>query len=121
MAEPFEIEARWPDLFEGLTPAQRDSVVQPLASSWHEGWVPNRDDVALLSYDALVADPEAEVTRLCEHVGLVPRPALWEHVEARATHPPRVEAEPRAVALAEQVHAELAAARGRRDATAAGR
>jgi len=80
-----------------------------------------RDDVALLSYDALVADPAAEVTRLCEHVGLAPRPALWQHVEARATHPPRVEAEPRAVALAEQVHAELAAARGRRDATAAGR
>lgn len=44
----FDVEAKWPDLFRGLTAEQRVSVLQPLANAWHEGWQPNRDDVALL-------------------------------------------------------------------------
>jgi hypothetical protein len=46
MAVEFDIEARWPELFEGMSELDRRAVVQTLASGWHEGWVPNRPDVA---------------------------------------------------------------------------
>jgi len=46
MHKPFDIEERWPELFEKLDAKQRRAIVQSLASSWHEGWVPNREDVA---------------------------------------------------------------------------
>lgn len=39
------LDGRWPDLFEPLTPQQRRAVVQVFAASWHEGWEPNREDV----------------------------------------------------------------------------
>ncbi len=44
MAEWFDVEGRWPELFEGLDASQRRGVVQTLANGWHEGRVPNRDD-----------------------------------------------------------------------------
>lgn len=43
-----DVERRWPELFEGLEYGQREAVVQSLAASWHEGWEPNRVDVANL-------------------------------------------------------------------------
>ncbi|GAB2972785.1 antitoxin VbhA family protein [Frigoribacterium salinisoli] len=52
MDEPFDIEERWPKLFEELEARQRRAVVQSLASSWHEGWVPDREDVADLVAEA---------------------------------------------------------------------
>jgi len=42
------LESRWPDLFTELLPLQRFAVTQALAGNWHEGWEPNRDDVANL-------------------------------------------------------------------------
>lgn len=42
-------EDLWPELFEVLTDRQRDTVVRSLAAGWHEGWVPNREDVADLA------------------------------------------------------------------------
>lgn len=45
MAERWDVEERWPELFAQLDPTQRRSVVQSLAASWHEGWEPNREDV----------------------------------------------------------------------------
>ena len=45
----FDIEARWPELFTQLTDRQRIDVVDTLESSWHEGWVPNREDVENLT------------------------------------------------------------------------
>lgn len=45
MDRVLDVEQRWPELFAGLEPAQRNAVVQSLASSWHEGWEPNRPDV----------------------------------------------------------------------------
>lgn len=45
MAEELDIETRWPELFEALDAGERRAVVQSLASGWHEGWVPNREDV----------------------------------------------------------------------------
>ena len=49
MRERFDIESRWPDVFEGLDDQQRWNVVEALAANWHEGWIPNREDVARLT------------------------------------------------------------------------
>lgn len=49
MAEVFDIETRWPELFAQLDDVQRNSVRQSLASAWHEGWEPNREDVENLT------------------------------------------------------------------------
>ena len=49
MATEFNIEARWPELFVQLDERQRRAVVDTLASSWHEGWVPNREHVENLT------------------------------------------------------------------------
>ena len=48
-----DIEGRWPDLFEKLDAAQCRAVVQSFAAAWHEGWEPNREDVALVVDEAL--------------------------------------------------------------------
>jgi hypothetical protein len=39
----------WPELFEGLDGRQRWAIVQAFAGNWHEGWAPNREDVASLT------------------------------------------------------------------------
>lgn len=52
MNDRFDIEERWPELFEGLDERQRWAVRQALASAWHEGWVPNRDDVKNIADEA---------------------------------------------------------------------
>ncbi|PPF86428.1 hypothetical protein C5E07_00315 [Pseudoclavibacter sp. RFBJ3] len=49
MAVEFDIQERWPELFAPLSAQQRKIVVNALASSWHEGWVPNREDVENLT------------------------------------------------------------------------
>jgi hypothetical protein len=43
--ETFDIEERWPGLFADLTEQERWAVRQSLASAWHDGWEPNREDV----------------------------------------------------------------------------
>lgn len=40
--DTFDIEQRWPDLFEGLEPSQREIVLDTLALGWHEGNEPTR-------------------------------------------------------------------------------
>ncbi|WP_324654084.1 hypothetical protein [Georgenia sp. H159] len=45
MAEKFDIEERWPELFAQLDERERWAVRQSLASAWHAGWIPNREDV----------------------------------------------------------------------------
>jgi hypothetical protein len=52
MAEEFDIVQRWPELFTQLDTTQRRAVVQSLASAWHEGWEPNREDVENLTDEA---------------------------------------------------------------------
>lgn len=47
--EKFDVNERWPELFAQLTDSQRAAVLQTLASSWHEGWAPNREDVENLT------------------------------------------------------------------------
>ena len=63
MAERLEIEERWPELFEQLDQVQRRAVVQSLASAWHEGWVPNREDVENLTDEARGAIGREEYLR----------------------------------------------------------
>ena len=52
MSQPtFDVETRWPELFAQLDAEQRRAVVRSLAAGWHEGWEPNREDVAdLIDY-----------------------------------------------------------------------
>lgn len=47
----FDIEDRWPELFGQLDVAPRRAVIRSLVAAWHEGWEPNRRDVAdLIDY-----------------------------------------------------------------------
>lgn len=52
VAENFDIERQWPELFAQLDDKQRRAVVQSFASAWHEGWTPNREDVENLTDEA---------------------------------------------------------------------
>ena len=63
MAEGFDVEACWPELFAQLDAAQRRAVVQSLAADWHEGWVPNREDVENLTDEARGAIDREEYMR----------------------------------------------------------
>jgi len=47
--EKFDVAQRWPELFAQLDESQRTVVIETLASSWHEGWEPNREDVENLT------------------------------------------------------------------------
>ena len=44
-----------------------------------------RSDVALVSYDALIIDPEARMRSLCDFLGFDWRPDLTAHIERRST------------------------------------
>ena len=63
MAAEFNIESRWPELFVQLDETQRRAVVQSLASAWHEGWTPNREDVENLTDEARGAIDAEEYRR----------------------------------------------------------
>ena len=63
MATKFDIEDRWPELFVQLDETQRRAVVQSLASAWHEGWTPNREDVETLTDEARGAIDAEEYRR----------------------------------------------------------
>lgn len=45
----FDVETSWPELFAPLDEAQRAAVLRSLAAGWHEGWEPNREDIADLA------------------------------------------------------------------------
>lgn len=47
-----DLQMWWPELFGGLDREQRRAIVNAFAASWHEGWVPNREDVADLCDEA---------------------------------------------------------------------
>lgn len=49
MSEKLDLEDRWPELFAHLSETQRNAVVESFAAAWHEGWIPNREDVANLA------------------------------------------------------------------------
>ncbi|WP_104135154.1 antitoxin VbhA family protein [Cryobacterium sp. Y62] len=66
MANSARFDEQWPELFAPLSFAQRHGVLNTLASGWHEGWVPNREDVADLIDFTLGAIDEAEYDRRSE-------------------------------------------------------
>lgn len=39
----------WPELFEGLDERRSNAIRQSFASHWHEGWEPDRGEVADLA------------------------------------------------------------------------
>lgn len=51
-----DVVARWPELFDDLDELQRNAIRQAFAANWHEGWNPNRADVA-----DLVAQTRGEI------------------------------------------------------------
>ncbi|MFJ4164620.1 hypothetical protein ACIPY5_03620 [Microbacterium sp. NPDC089698] len=63
MDNRFDIETRWPELFEQLDDTHCRAVVQALANSWHEGWIPDRDDVENLVDPARGAIDDDEYMR----------------------------------------------------------
>lgn len=52
-----DVVALWPELFDGLDETQRNAIRQTFAANWHEGWTPNREDVA-----DLTAQTRGEIT-----------------------------------------------------------
>src|SRR5690606_6962038 len=63
MAEKFAGEQRWPGRCAKLDETQGQAGGQSLASAWHEGWVPNREDVENLTDEARGAIDAAEYRR----------------------------------------------------------
>lgn len=48
-APGFDVVAMWPELFTGMSNIDRNAIRQSFAASWHDGWQPNREDVADLA------------------------------------------------------------------------
>jgi hypothetical protein len=46
MTDRLDLPAMFPDLFTDLTPGEQHMICQSWAIQWHEGWEPNREDVA---------------------------------------------------------------------------
>lgn len=70
MGETLDLEDWWPDLFDGLDQTQRVAVVQSFAAAWHAGWVPNREDVELVTDNTRgTIDHEEFARRVAEIAG----------------------------------------------------
>jgi hypothetical protein len=41
-------DERWPNLPDDLSASDRYSIIQTIASGWHEGWTPGREDIQYL-------------------------------------------------------------------------
>jgi hypothetical protein len=68
----------------------------------------DRDDVVLVAYDAFVAEPERQMRRVCEFIGLPYRPALCAHVAPRTSHGAApLAVDPPVLRLAEELLARL--------------
>ena len=67
-----------------------------------------REDVALVSYEAMLADPAGRMQELCAFLGFEWNPALVAHVEARSTPGPQVfNIDPRAREWCRDLHDRL--------------
>lgn len=63
MGDMLNLEGRWPELFEGLTYIQRESILEAFAAAWHEGWEPNYADVKRMTDEARGLINEEEFLR----------------------------------------------------------
>jgi hypothetical protein len=66
-----------------------------------------RDDVLLLSYEALLADPETQMRRLCDLLGFPFRPQLISHVEPRTPRRDPLRIDPTVRRLCENLREQL--------------
>lgn len=98
----------------GLTPA----ALSPESASALFWWARNslyfdlaldqRPDVALLSYDSFVNDPEGQMRRICDFLDLAYRPELIAHVDDRSGRGPAgLEMDARVRALCDELTARL--------------
>jgi hypothetical protein len=62
--KPLDLAAEWPEIFERMTPRQVRTVVQIVASSWHEGREPDREHTARLAARVRGDLSKAEYRRL---------------------------------------------------------
>ena len=69
-----------------------------------------RADVLLSSYDAVIADPQAQIRALCDFLDFPYRPELSAHVEQRSGARRPLDIEPRARELCDDLAARLAGA-----------
>ncbi|MCI1748373.1 MAG: hypothetical protein LKI24_09925 [Acidipropionibacterium sp.] len=67
MTDEFDIQSRWPELFEQLGPAQRHSVAQALEHARAEGRQVTRQEVVDLIDETRGAVPPEEYTRRDMH------------------------------------------------------
>ncbi|SDZ24681.1 hypothetical protein SAMN05444365_10834 [Micromonospora pattaloongensis] len=72
-----------------------------------------RDDVLLCSYDALVADPEAQTRRLCAFLDFPYHPRLHAHITRRTPRRDPLDIDGRVRARCDELTARLAAAASR--------
>jgi hypothetical protein len=81
----------------------------------------SRPDVTLVSYDRFVADPHAQMRRLCGFIDLSYRPALCAHVVSRTSHGSAVlPIDPEVRRLAEELLVRLHGAAGASSGVAPG-
>lgn len=69
-----------------------------------------RDDVLLVSYGDMVADPMCHMTSICDFLGFNFSPALVEHIDARAAGTRRLDLDPRVRQLCDELTSRLTAA-----------
>lgn len=69
-----------------------------------------RSDLAVVSYERLVAHPADTMTEICSFLGLAPDPQLWAHVDQRALRPEPVELPEDLARLTDELTERLAAA-----------
>lgn len=48
-ASGIDVVAMWPELFTDMSDVDRNAIRQSFAASWHDGWQPDREDVADLA------------------------------------------------------------------------
>ncbi|WP_229780547.1 hypothetical protein [Arthrobacter sp. BL-252-APC-1A] len=48
-APGIDVVAMWPELFTDMSDIDRNAIRQSFAASWHDGWQPDREDVADLA------------------------------------------------------------------------
>jgi len=48
-APGIDVVAMWPELFTEMSDIDRNAIRQSFAASWHDGWQPDREDVADLA------------------------------------------------------------------------
>jgi hypothetical protein len=66
-----------------------------------------RPDVALVSYESLVADPEPRMREICDFLGFEWRPSLTSHIDRRSPSGRRLDIDPRVRERCDELQARL--------------